>query len=96
MHSQTLPSPFVWVQETQKIVPQERGQVLAVGSFLSHGIDGAGSTKVVEKDPEGFLGRNMNIRHPMIPSTRGVRIESIWVANPDQSYPRKVAGFQSL
>lgn len=33
MHSQTPLSPFVWAQETQKIVPQERGQVLAVGSF---------------------------------------------------------------
>lgn len=58
------------------------------------GRDGAGSTKVMEKDPEGS-GQNTSLRHLTLSSMRGVRIVSGWVANPDPSYPRQVSCFQS-
>lgn len=39
------------------------------------GCDGAGSTKVMEKDPEGS-GQNTSVRHLTLSSMRGVRIAS--------------------
>ena len=49
----TLVSPSACTKETQRIVLQDRGQVLAVGSEA--------------------------IRHSTLSTTRGIRIESIWL-----------------